>query len=100
MRHFDGVRYGLKAWCVMPNHVHVVLETHPDHPLPGVLHSWKSYTATASNRHLGRAGQFWQTEYYDHLIRDEADLAHALRYVVENPAKAGLRNWKRVWARA
>ena len=48
---------------------------------------------------LGRTGEFWPEEYYDHLIRDEADYAHARRYLLENPATAGLRDWPWVWGR-
>jgi REP element-mobilizing transposase RayT len=81
----------------MPNHVHVVLTPGTGHPLPRILDRWKSYAANLANRHVGRTGGFWQTEYYDHLIRDEADFAHALRYVAENPSKAGLRNWNWNW---
>jgi hypothetical protein len=71
----------------------------PGHALPSVLHSWKSFTAKAANRLLGRTGDFWQTEYYDHLIRDEADYAHALHYLLENPVVAGLSDWPWVWSR-
>ena len=94
--HFEDERYVLLAWCIMPNHVHAVLHPLKGFDLPGILHSWKSYTATQANRMLGREGAFWQTEYYDHLIRDENDFQHAIKYVLENPSRAGLRNWK--WA--
>ncbi len=87
-------RYRLHAWCVMPNHVHALVEPFAEHKLPAILHSWKSFTAKAANRLLGRTGEFWQEEYYDHLIRDEADHAHALRYILENPVKAGLTGWQ------
>ena len=96
--HFDGQRYRLHAWCVMPNHVHLIVEPLSGHELPGLLHSWKSFTAKAANRLLGRTGEFWQEEYYDHLIRDAEDYAHALRYLLENPAQAGLNNWPWVWS--
>jgi REP element-mobilizing transposase RayT len=90
--HFEGRRYNLAAWCVMPNHVHTVVQPFggmtntggtpvPQHELPDILHSWKSFTAKEANKLLGRSGDFWQAEYYDHLIRDEADSAHAVRYV-------------------
>jgi len=94
LMHFESERYDLAAWCVMPNHVHVVLHPILDHKLEDILHSWKSYTAKEANRILGRTGSFWQTEPYDHLIRNKADFLHAVRYVLENPAAAGLRNWK------
>ena len=94
LRHFDGERYLLLAWCIMPNHVHVVVQPLPKHELPNILHSWKSFTASHANKALKRKGSFWQPEYYDHLIRDEQDLAHSLEYVLCNPEKAGLEDWK------
>jgi len=94
LQHFNGERYTLYAWCVMPNHVHVVLRPHPNYPLSEILHSWKSFSAKKANTVLGRKGEFWRQEYYDHLIRDEQDFAHAIEYVLDNPAKAGLKNWK------
>ncbi len=97
LRHFEGQRYLLHAWCVMPNHVHVIVAPLPGHTLSSVLHSWKSFTAKAANRQLGRTGEFWQEEYYDHLIRNAEDYAHALRYLTENPVKAGLAPWPWVW---
>ena len=92
--HFDGERYDLLSWCVMPNHVHVVLQPYPEHPLDEITHSWKSFTAHEANRLLGRTGPFWQKEPYDHLIRNAADLDHSLGYVAGNPAKAGLTDWR------
>ena len=93
---FDSDRYRLFAWCVMPNHVHAVIQPLARNELPQILHSWKSFTASSANRLLNRGGPFWQVEYYDHLIRDEDDLNHAVEYVLSNPAKAGLCDWKLV----
>jgi len=45
LAHFDNQRYKLVAWCIMPNHVHVVLNPIQGHDLPAILHSWKSFTA-------------------------------------------------------
>ena len=94
LQHFEGTRYKLAAWCVMPNHVHTVVEPLPGHELPNVVQSWKSFTAKQANRLIGRTGHFWQPEPYDHLIRDEEDFARQVEYVLSNPARAGLKNWK------
>lgn len=94
LQHFDGERYDLAAWCVMPNHVHVVVKPRPGHELPDIVHSWKSFTAHEANKALKRKGQFWEEEYYDHLIRDEADYVRCAEYVLANPEKAGLKDWK------
>jgi len=55
---FDGERYRLLAWVVMPNHVHVLVQLDERFPLPEVLHSWKSYVANQANKVLGRSGPF------------------------------------------
>jgi len=96
-KYFDGNRYTLLAWCIMPNHVHVVIKPHKQFSLSQIIHSWKSFTAKEANKILKRTGTFWSTEYYDHLIRDERDLLHQIRYVCNNPDKEGLKNWKWCW---
>jgi REP element-mobilizing transposase RayT len=90
-------RYELFAWCVMPNHVHVVMQVRGEQSLARILHSWKSYTAKRANEILGRQGTFWQREYFDRIVRDEEDLRGTIEYVVKNPEKAGLRDWPWVW---
>lgn len=54
--HFDRVRYELAAWCVMPNHVHVVVRPLEGFELPRIVHSWKSFTSNRANEILGRKG--------------------------------------------
>ncbi len=93
LHHLDGNRYQLLAWCIMPNHVHVVAYFNEGASLPEVLHSWKSHTAHAANKLLGRSGEFWQAESYDHLIRDEEDLRHAIQYTWSNAEAAGFGDW-------
>jgi REP element-mobilizing transposase RayT len=93
IKHFEGDRYHLFAWCVMPNHVHVVFSPLEAHTLETILHSWKSFSAEQANRLLGRTGRFWQREYFDHLVRNEASLRKIIQYVKDNPQRAGLRNW-------
>jgi REP element-mobilizing transposase RayT len=98
LKEFDGSRYWLFAWSVMPNHVHVILQTIGNISLSRILHSWKSYSAKAANQILGRSGEFWQREYHDHLIRNPAEFDRAVRYTTENPSKVGLKNWPWVWS--
>jgi REP element-mobilizing transposase RayT len=81
----------------MPNHVHVVFQTLADNTLENILHSWKSYAAKKANLILRRSGEFWQHEYYDHLIRDAVEFERAVSYVAENPKKAHLKDWAWVW---
>jgi REP element-mobilizing transposase RayT len=96
LEHFNDRRYRLFAWCVMPNHVHAALKLFPSFSLQDVLQSWKSFTAKKANSILNRAGAFWQREYFDRLVRDEAELRRVCRYILQNPIKAGLKDWH--WA--
>jgi putative transposase len=56
--HFDGERYRLLGWRLMPNHVHVVAEAISDYSLSKIVQSWKSFTARQANAGLSRAALF------------------------------------------
>lgn len=88
--YFDAERYRLLCWCVMPNHVHTMIETFPGHPMDQVVHTWKSYTSNQAGRILQRRGRFWQEEYHDRFIRDDDHYANTFRYIEGNPVLAGL----------
>jgi putative DNA methylase len=129
--HHAGSKYHLLAFCVMPNHVHVLLQPIdlvtpsgplgeavksiepiqlanqplplPDEiedvrcPLTTIMHSLKSYTAHQANKLLGRCGQFWQHESFDHWVRDEEELERIVQYIVWNPVKAKLVKAPQEW---
>jgi putative transposase len=88
----DGhpTRYRLLAWCVMPNHVHVLFKPAADSSLSGLLRSWKGASAVEINRLLDRSGPLWQREYHDRYIRDLDHLYDCRAYIRNNPVKAGL----------
>jgi REP element-mobilizing transposase RayT len=101
-RRFDGERYRLLEWVVMPNHCHVLIEQLEGVPLGKIVLSWKNYTARFINVHRGRTGvrrtqtqprmrsRVWQREYWDRFIRDERHFEAVKDYIVMNPVKAGL----------
>ncbi|MDE2362711.1 MAG: transposase [Hyphomicrobiales bacterium] len=95
--HFDGFRYHMSAWCVMPNHAHVLIELADGFPLPDVVHSWKSFTATRINANLGRRGPFWARDYFDRFMRSEAHFESTVAYIENNPVKAGLCERPQDW---
>jgi REP element-mobilizing transposase RayT len=91
LQFFNGQRYELRGWVVMPNHVHAVVWPRPPETLSRVLHSWKSFTSNQANKLLLRPkGTFWQAESYDHLIRDDDDHARCVAYTINNPVNASL----------
>jgi len=101
--HSDGERYRLMAWCIMPNHVHVLIK--PLQALSGIVQSWKSFTgrwAMTRNAELELGvprGQksFWMRDYWDRFIRDEKHRNRVVTYIHENPVKAGLCRRSTEW---
>lgn len=85
--HFDGNRYELLAWVVMHNHVHVIVRPLENYRLQDILRSWKSYSANILQRKFGRRNRIWQDEYFDRIIRDEAEFLEKAQYILNNPFK-------------
>lgn len=91
---FDGGLYRLIAWCIMPNHVHVLIA--PLAELGRIVKSWKSYSgrwAMGRNAELGLGvpgKAFWMREYWDRYIRDQKHFDAVVEYIHQNPVKAGL----------
>jgi REP element-mobilizing transposase RayT len=107
-KRFDGLRYTLLGYCIMPNHVHVLIyplvqDDGNIFPIPHIVYTWKKYTAAAINKVLGKKGSLWQKESYDSLVRDENGLVQVLEYIVNNPVKAQLvedwQDWKGTYVR-
>ena len=100
--HFDGQRYLLHSWCVMPNHVHTLFTPTFEFKMSEIVHSWKSFTAHDCNKALERNGRFWAREPFDRYIRNQRHFLNALTYIEDNPVKAGLcekpENWR--WSSA
>lgn len=108
--HHDGERYRLVAWCIMPNHIHVLIE--PRYSLPRIIQTWKSVTtrwvlSNSERLQLGVvAGNLWMRDYWDRFIRDEQHFQTAIHYIHQNPVKAGLCvsaeqwRWSSAWGKA
>ncbi len=94
--HFHLDRHDLLAWCVMPNHVHVLVHVWQT-PLAKLLQSWKSFAANEANEILGRTGSMWEPEYWDTFMRDEEQERKAVRYIEANPVKANLCRATKEW---
>ncbi|HXH93253.1 MAG TPA: transposase [Thermoanaerobaculia bacterium] len=93
LNHFDGSRYLLFAWSVMPNHVHAVFSCVEGWDTSRILHSLKGFTSREINKILGRSGTLWQAESYDRCVRDSEELERTIDYVLGNPAACGMENW-------
>ena len=102
----SGSHYKLIAYCIMPNHVHLLIESivgnqrkhqgkSAQYPVTDSLRLLKGRTARFCNLQLTRFGKFWQHESYDHVIRSDEELSGTVLYILNNPVKAGLvKNWR------
>ena len=94
LQYYDGDRYDLIAWSIMPNHVHVLIITNSD--LRKIVRSWKTFTAKwafANNKKYGLgiaedAKRFWLPDHWDRFIRDRNHFENALYYILDNPKNA------------
>ncbi len=98
--------YHLLAYCLMPNHLHLLVDMQ-DIPAPPPRKDGVSYTALtyalwllkgrtghACQKLLGKPGRFWSRESYDHVVRNDREFKRILSYIVNNPVKAGLaKRW-------
>jgi len=87
---FDGERYRLLEWCIMPNHVHVLILPINGHLTEKIVHSWKSYTGHAAKKLFNLTKPFWMFEYHDRFIRNERHLEIVRNYIRQNPVNARL----------
>jgi len=87
VKNFDNDRYDLLAYVVMHDHVHVLVEPAAKCGLAQLVHSWKSFTANRLQRQFNRRKCVWQDEYFDRIVRDEAELLEKAQYIINNPFK-------------
>ena len=87
--HFNGDRYDLDRFVVMPNHVHVLIQMR-DVGLRKQFRELQRYSARKINKILGRTGQLWQGEPFDHVVRNERQFEYLRSYIIDNPKKANL----------
>jgi REP element-mobilizing transposase RayT len=84
------------AWVVMPNHVHLLVETRA--AISQVTKLIKGRTARRANLLLGRTGKcFWQDESFDHWIRDVSEFEKVKKYIERNPVVTGLVSEASEW---
>ena len=91
---FDGERLRLHAAVIMPTHVHLLMEPLRGHDLSRILQGIKGASAREINNLLGVTGTFWLDESYDHIVRGEKQYLRFIRYIADNPTKAGLRDYE------
>jgi len=88
--------YDLRAWIVMPNHIHLLLHV-GDAPLSKIVKELKRYTAREANKILRQEGAFWTEDYYDTYMRDAEHELKTRRYLENNPVKALLVREPKEW---
>ncbi len=88
----DKSFYDLVAFCVMPNHIHILFKQNDE--LRKIMQVLKGSTSFSINKMLGKKGKFWEENYYDKVIRDENHFHTVYEYIKNNPIKAGLKDYR------
>ena len=83
------VRYELRAWVIMPNHVHVLFNA-GGVSMSETVGGWKKHTGGLANKLLGKRGAFWAEDYFDVFMRDAEHELQSVHYIENNPTKAKL----------
>jgi REP element-mobilizing transposase RayT len=91
LKYFDGIRYNLGEWVIMPNHVHSLITPLDNFSMSEIMHSIKSFSAHEINKELNTKGRIWQDESYDHIVRDEKELKRFEEYIISNPVTTKLK---------
>lgn len=97
--HFDGERYRMGDFVVMPNHVHLLCTFESADQMRAQIYSWLHFTAVQINRAVNEQGHFWQEEPFDHLVRSLQQYEYLREYIVDNPKKANLSPGEYVYRR-
>lgn len=85
-----------RAYCLMKNHVHLVIQTRRPNLGRG-LHMLHGLYAQLFNLKYGRVGHLFQNRFGSRAVRDELQLANVTEYVLDNPVKAGLCATREEW---
>jgi len=97
--HFDGRRYRMGDFVVMPNHVHLLAAFATADDMERQFDSWLHYTAYRVHQQIGEKGHFWQQEPFDHLVRSVEQYEYLRTYVADNPRKARLHEGEFLYRR-
>jgi len=83
-------RYGFKLyhWVLMPNHIHLIMETNHDYSLSKVMQGINLSYTLWFNRRYDRVGHLWQDRFKSAVIEDENYLSECGRYIERNPLRA------------
>ena len=91
MKFWDNIDYELICYSIMPNHVHMLVYVERFlKPFHKTMQSIKRFSSRESNKIINRQGIFWHEENYDHIVRNPKELNNIIKYIMNNPVKAGL----------
>jgi REP element-mobilizing transposase RayT len=94
---FNRAGVDLLAYCLMPNHYHLLVQLRDRMEFSNVLRSFTSSYVKSFNTWHGRVGHLFQDNTRAKLVKDERILAHLCRYIHLNPVVAGLVKLPEQW---
>jgi putative transposase len=95
-RYRERFRFRLYAYCLMPNHVHLAVEQGPT-DLSAFMHALQSSYTQRFNRRYERVGHLFQGRYKSFLVECDRYFLALIKYIHENPVKAGMVDEARLY---
>ena len=107
--HFAAEHYDLLAYVIMPSHFHWLFRPRDEwvislgdlankrSPRQRIMQSILGYTGQTCNRLRNESGPFWQSESYDHVVRDEDEMERIVDYIELNPVRRGWVTHREHW---
>jgi REP element-mobilizing transposase RayT len=88
-RRIDAAGVTLLAYCLMPDHAHLLLSPSSGTSMLDFVRDYKGETTHLAWRY-GVRGALWQRSFYDHFLRKDEDMYRVVAYILDNPLRAGL----------
>ena len=85
------------AYCLMPNHFHLVLMPHKAYHLSSFMQRLMTKHVRCYHKHYSSSGHIWQERFKSFLIQEDDHLTTVLRYVEGNPVRSGLAISAKDW---
>ena len=83
---YNGDRYIIHAFVIMPNHVHVLFSPRESNLVQDIVGGWKKFSAMAINRQMECKGKkIWEHDSFDHMVRSWERYQETVKYITRNP---------------
>lgn len=82
--------FNLFAFCLMRNHVHLLIKTDKKASISKIMHSITTQYSQWHNEKYNKIGHLWQGRFLSPIVSDDQYLINVMRYIEQNPVRANI----------